>query len=326
MEPMKRILVTPGEPAGIGPDVCLALAAHHYNAEVILLGDKNFLQARAKALSISVELYEVDFKHPQKNGQGALGVCHIPLNAPVQCGSLNIDNAGYVFKTLEKASQLCCSQVCDALITGPVHKAILNQQQPFLGHTDYLAQLAGVSSVLMSFLSPDCIVGLATHHIPLQAVEPTLNADHLKKTIQNFHKGLIETYRISQPKIAVLGLNPHAGEQGVLGDAEERWIKPLIRALQQDGMNLCGPIPGDTAFSPDNRQQFDAFLAMYHDQGLAPIKALYFEQLVNITLGLPYLRASVDHGTALTLAGTGQASSASMHQALKMSLKLLQCT
>tara|TARA_R110002110_G_scaffold271566_3_gene486982 strand:+ start:8663 stop:9643 length:981 start_codon:yes stop_codon:yes gene_type:complete len=322
--PFHRLAVTPGEPAGIGPDVCLAAAFHQRPAEVVLVADKYMLQQRAVALQHNIEFYDFEPEHPQINGRGRIAVHHEPLVEPCIAKILNPANTTYVLNTLNKAHTLCSQKITSALITGPVHKAIINQAGvPFSGHTEYLAQLCDQPNPLMTFYSPDCVVALATTHIPLQEVPNALNAFKLKQIIYKFHQGLQEQYKISNPKIAILGLNPHAGEQGLLGTAEIEWMTPLIAECQKNNLNVHGPLPGDTAFTPDNRQTFDAFLAMYHDQGLAPIKALYFEQLVNITIGLNYLRTSVDHGTALDVAGTGKAREHSLMLALETSLKLL---
>jgi 4-hydroxythreonine-4-phosphate dehydrogenase len=322
--PYHRLAVTPGEPAGIGPDVCLAAAFHQHPAEIVLIADKNMLQQRATALQLNIELYDFDASSPQINGHGRIAVCHEPLIRPCIPKQLNPANAAYVLNTLHTAHALCSQKITSALVTGPVHKALINQAGiPFSGHTEYLAQLCDKPEPLMTFYSPDCIVGLATTHIPLQEVPKALDAFKLKQIIHKFHRGLQEQYQLSNPKIAILGLNPHAGEQGLLGTAETEWMIPLIAECQKNNINIHGPIPGDTAFTPNNRQTFDAFLAMYHDQGLAPIKALYFEQLVNITIGLTYLRTSVDHGTALDIAATGKARESSLMLALATSLKLL---
>jgi len=319
-----RLAVTPGEPAGIGPDICLAAAYHQLFAEVVLIADKNMLQQRAIQLALDIELYDFNEQSPQVNGKGRIAVYHEPLAEPCVAKALNPANAGYVLKTLNVAHQLCSKNITQALITGPVNKALISQSGiAFSGHTEYLAELCRQPDPLMTFYSPDCIVGLATTHIPLQNVTKTLHKSKLKQVIDKFYHGLQNLYRIPNPKIAILGLNPHAGEQGLLGNAEESWMTPLIQAYQKDNMDIHGPLPGDTAFTPKNRRKFDAFLAMYHDQGLAPIKALYFEQLVNITVGLPYLRTSVDHGTALDIAGTGKAREYSLMLALATSLKIL---
>ncbi len=319
-----RLAVTPGEPAGIGPDICLAAAYHPHLAEVVLIADKGMLQQRALQLALDVELYDFDEHNPQLNGKGRIAVYHEPLVEPCVAQTLNSANAAYVLNTLNAAHSLCSKNITQALITGPVHKALISQSGvPFSGHTEYLAKLCQQPNPLMTFYSPDCIVGLATTHIPLQEVSNALNAETLKQIIDKFYHGLQDLYRIPNPKIAILGLNPHAGEQGLLGSEEKNWMSPLIQECQKNNMDIHGPLPGDTAFTPKNRRKFDAFLAMYHDQGLAPIKALYFEQLVNITVGLPYLRTSVDHGTALDIAGTGEAREYSLMLALATSLKIL---
>jgi 4-hydroxythreonine-4-phosphate dehydrogenase len=314
----KRLALTLGEPAGIGPDICLQMAQTSLPAEVVVVGSSELLLSRAKLLGLDIQLYEFDANvAPKPNGQGRLAISEVPLQGPCIPGELNVANSKYVLNTLQQAYHLCASGHCDALVTGPLHKAIINLSGViFSGHTEYLASLAGVDSVLMTFYTPEIILALATTHHPLNKVATLLTKEKLSAAIRLLHDGLVHTFARAHPKINVLGLNPHAGESGILGQEENTLMRPLVREFQQQGWDIRGPVSADTAFTPQNRQQVDAILAMYHDQGLAPIKALYFGEIVNITLGLPFLRTSVDHGTALDLAGTTQASAKSLLKAI----------
>lgn len=319
MTKAKRLALTPGEPAGIGPDICLEIAMHDHPFEVVVVASTDLLLQRAKQLGLSIELYEFSPQAPVKpHSKGRLAVLPVELADRCTAGELNVNNSAYVLETLNRAYHLCASHQADALVTGPLHKAIICESGvPFSGHTDYLAKLAGVQDVLMTFYTPSLIVGLATTHCPLKEVSTKLTATKLQKAITLLHDGLIQVFQKKNPKISILGLNPHAGESGQLGHEEQEMMIPVINTLRQQGLSLHGPIPGDTAFIAKNRTPFDAILAMYHDQGLAPIKSLFFGEIVNTTLGLPFLRTSVDHGTALDLAGTGKADSGSLLKALE---------
>ncbi len=317
-----RIALTLGEPAGIGPDICLKLAAQPLDCEVVVIGSAALLQERARLLSINIELYEFDpLQAVKPNGDHRLAVVDVPLAAPCVPGELNIANSKYVLNTLNKAHELCVTQKVNAMVTAPIHKGIIQSSGIiFSGHTEYLADLAGVSDVLMTFYTPELIVGMATTHCPLDRVSTVLTKTRLENAIKILHQGLVNTFHIHHPKITVLGLNPHAGEGGQIGTQEQTMMIPLIKSLQAQGLNLHGPVAGDTAFTQENRKKSDALLAIYHDQGIAPIKALYFGHIVNMTLGLPYLRTSVDHGTALELAGSGKALENSLVNALKVAV------
>lgn len=320
-----RIIVTTGEPAGIGPDVSLHLAFHNLPIEVILLGDHQLLEQRAKTLGLNVHFYPFDFKsaHSQPNGNGMIGVAHVDLIEPTIAGQLSIGNVPYVINLLKTATDFCLDNLAQAMISAPIHKAIINEYgMAFCGHTEFLGDLCNTLP-MMTFYNPNCILGLATTHIPLSDVSQAISKQHLETYLELFIKGLKQTFKIAAPRIAVLGLNPHAGEAGNLGREEIDIIQPVIEQLANNKIDIHGPIAADTAFSLHNRQQFDAFFAMYHDQGLTPMKALYFTELMNVTLGLPFLRTSVDHGTACHLAATGQACPANMMNVLTMTHQLL---
>lgn len=316
--PVPRIALTLGEPAGIGPDICLKLAQRTLPGEVVVIGDPDLLKQRAKQLKLSIVLHEFNTSSKaQANGNGCLTIVPIKLSEPCVAGQLNVANSEYVLQTLRQAYQICSQDACKTLVTGPVHKAIINQSGTrFLGHTEFFAHLAEVEEVLMTFYTPDLILGLTTTHCPLNKVSTLITQTRLKRALELLHDGLKHLYRKPRAKISVCGLNPHAGENGLLGNEEQVVIIPVIEELKAQGMNIEGPLPADTAFCANKREQTDAILAMYHDQGLAPLKALYFNQIVNVTLGLPFIRASVDHGTALDLAGTGKADPASLYKAL----------
>ncbi len=316
---MMRLALTLGEPAGIGPDICLKAAQQVLPCELVVVGSSELLLQRAKTLGIEVTLSEFDSSAPAKpSGNGHLSIVDVPLSGICRHGELNVANSPYVLRTLEKAFDLCADKQCDALVTGPIHKAIIALSgTSFSGHTEYLASLAGVDSVLMTFYTKEIIVGLATTHCPLNSVSRLITQQRLSKAISILYDGLVNTFKKPNPTLNVLGINPHAGESGLLGTEEQTIMTPVIKALQQQGLSIHGPVSGDTAFTPHNIKQTDAILAMYHDQGIAPIKALYFGEIVNVTLGLPFLRTSVDHGTALELAGTGNASTGSLLKAIE---------
>lgn len=316
---VSRLALTLGEPAGIGPDICLMASQHAQSSELVVVGSRDLLQARAALLNLDIELYDFNPDKPIKaNGSGKLAIVDVALKAPCIPGELNVANSPYVLETLDQAFHLCANTQCDALVTGPLHKAIIHLSGvAFSGHTEYLARLAGVDSVLMTFYTPEIIVALASTHLPLNKVCSYLNADNVRHAIHLLHDGLMHIFNIPDPKIGICGINPHAGESGSIGQDEQRFLNSLIRECQNDGLCVNGPLSGDTAFAPSNRLKFDAILAMYHDQGLAPIKALYFGEIVNMTLGLPFLRTSVDHGTALEIAGTNKASAMSLLNAIR---------
>jgi 4-hydroxythreonine-4-phosphate dehydrogenase len=306
------IAFTPGEPAGIGPDLAVIYAQKKIRKNLLVFTDPDLLLARAKNLNLSIKIKE-------KNSTSTPGeICVFPVKANTQAevGVLNDKNAQFVLNTLDIATQHCLDKHCDALVTGPVHKGIINQSGiDFTGHTEYLANLTNTPKTVMVLATEGLRVALATTHIPLSSVAQHIQADSLEQTIRIIHNSL-QGYGIADPHIVVCGLNPHAGEDGYLGSEEIEIINPLIKQLNHQGLNLSGSVPADTAFTPDALKGVDCVLAMYHDQGLPVLKTLGFKKAVNITLGLPFIRTSVDHGTALNLAGTGNISLGSLHTAL----------
>lgn len=321
-----RLALTLGEPAGIGPDICLQIAQIKQPAQIVVIGSKQLLEERAKRLNLPIAFKRFDpSSKPKINAKSHLTIDDIGLSTPCIPSVLDVNNADYVIETLKQGYLHCAQHACDALVTGPVHKAIIAKSgAPFYGHTEFFAQLASVDDVLMTFYTPKLIVSLVTTHCPLQEVSRLLTPFRLTKAIELLHAGLTTRFNIAHPKIAICGLNPHAGEGGLLGNEEQDVMLPVINALRKKGYDLTNPLSADTIFAPKNSKPFDAILAMYHDQALGAIKALYFGEIVNITLGLPFLRVSVDHGTALELAGTDQSDPHSLQKAINLAAFLSQ--
>lgn len=320
------IAVTSGEPAGIGPDICLDLAAADLPCRAVILGDKALLQSRAEALGKSVRL--VDFDAARAPEQGVLEVWHMPLDAPCETGRLNPQNAAYVLRLLDVAYQGISDGLFAAMVTAPVHKGVINDGLPeggfFSGHTEYLAEKSGTAQVVMMLAGGGLRVALATTHLPLKDVAAAVNKPLIEAVTRILHHDLRHKFGIAQPRILAAGLNPHAGEGGHLGREEIDEIIPAIEALQAEGIDIRGPYPADTLFQPFMLEGADAVLAMYHDQGLPTLKYAGFGEGVNITLGLPFIRTSVDHGTALDLAGSGRAKSGSLVAALVCAAEMAQ--
>ncbi len=297
-----RLALVPGEPAGVGPELCARALARGFDAELVVHGDRDALQRAAQALGIALPRFGlVEFAHPQPAAPGA------PEPA----------NAASVIAALRAGAQACLDGECDGLVTGPVHKATINAGGiAYTGTTELLAAQAGCDVVMM--LANDIVrVALATTHLPLRAVADAIDGPSLRRTLHIVDTALRREFGIDRPRIAVLGLNPHAGEAGHLGREEIETIEPALAALRDEGLDLVGPLPADTAFLPAKLRGFDAVLAMYHDQGLPVLKYSGFEQAVNITLGLPYSRVAVDHGTALDIAGKGVADPSSLYAAIE---------
>ena len=316
-----RIAITSGEPAGIGPDLCVALADSGFDAELVLIGDPDLLERRARELGQSFQVQE--YRQEDTPVAGKISVAGIALERPVQTGSLDTANAGYVLRTLDRAITGCQSGEFQAMVTAPVHKGIINDAGiAFTGHTEYLAARTGAQQVVMMLAAPGLRVALATTHLPLKEVSSALSREGLEAVIRCMQRELQTRFSIQDPHILVAGLNPHAGENGHLGREEIDVITPVIEQLKNEGMQLSGPLPADTLFTPPWLSQADAVLAMYHDQGLPVLKHLGFGQSVNITLGLPIVRTSVDHGTALDKAGTGEADAGSLHAAIRCALDM----
>ena len=316
------IAVTSGEPAGIGPELCLHLAGYQGDARPVVLGDRGLLEARAARLGLNVVFREFSAKFPvDRSIPGVLDVLHIPLAVPSQAGRLDAANGAYVLALLDRALAGCQSGEFAAMATAPVHKGVINDAGvPFTGHTEYLAEKTATPLVVMMLAGETgqgpLRVALATTHLPLKDVPAAITAEVLEQTLRILHADLRGKYGLAQPRILVAGLNPHAGEGGYLGREEIEVITPVLDKLRAEGMALAGPYPADTMFTPPILAQGDAVLAMYHDQGLTALKYATFGKGINVTLGLPIIRTSVDHGTALELAGTGRADPGSLFEAV----------
>jgi len=321
---LPRLAITPGEPAGIGPDITLQMAQHPIPAHVVAFADPVLLEQRAQQLGIPIHLHSENHHAPELHEPGHLNVVPIALAQPAQCGQLNPANARYVLETLQQACQACVEKRFDALVTAPIHKGIINEAGiPFSGHTEFLAEQTKTSQVVMMLTTAGLRVALVTTHIPLSQVSQTITPERLRSVIQVLYLNLKEKFALPHPHILVCGLNPHAGEGGHLGREEIETMIPVLQQLRVQGMRLTGPVPADTAFTPAVLAGVDAVLAMYHDQGLPVLKHQGFGEAVNITLGLPIIRTSVDHGTALELAGTGQALSDSLYCAVYAALEII---
>lgn len=320
----KRIAITPGEPAGIGPDLVIQLAQQAWPAELVVCADPELLSARAKKLGLPLQLkpYQPNLE-PKAQEAGTLTLAPFSLITESVCGQLDEQNSAYVVETLRYAGEKNMNGEFDAVVTGPVHKGIINQSGiPFSGHTEFFANQANCQDVVMMLAAPGLHVALVTTHIPLAYVSKAITRDRLHQIVKILHTDLVEKFALEQPKIYVCGLNPHAGEDGHLGREEIDTIIPALEELRAEGMNIVGPLPADTIFQKKYLEDADVILAMYHDQGLPVLKSQGFGSSVNITLGLPYIRTSVDHGTALELAGTGQADIGSFVCALNKAIDL----
>ncbi len=317
-----RIALTPGEPAGIGPDLLVMAAQREWPAELIAIADPEVLTSRAGMLKLPLTLKPWTAPgagRPAKAGQ--LSICEQPLATTVTPGQPDPANATALLGALNQACDGCMNGLFDAMVTGPIHKAVINDAGiAFTGHTEYLAVRSGATRPVMLLVADKLRVALVTTHLPLREVPDRITADAVSTTTEVLHDSLQQRFGIDQPRITVLGLNPHAGESGHLGREEIEIIEPALDALRKRGMDITGPVPADTAFTEHWLTQTDAILAMYHDQGLAVLKHRGFGRSVNVTLGLPVLRTSVDHGTALELAGTGQANPGSLFAALELAI------
>src|SRR3979490_240172 len=312
------IAVTSGEPAGVGPDVCLALARKRFAARVVVLGDREMLQSRARQLGLRVRLRDP--------GSGmtsdSIACLHVPLSYTCRAGTLDSRSAPYVISLLDRAIAGCKSGEFAALTTAPVHKGVINDGGiPFVGHTEYLAERAGAAQVVMMLAGGSLRVALATTHLALKDVPRALTREGLERTIRVLHAELIRRFGISAPRILVAGLNPHSGEGGYFGREEIEVIGPVLEKLRAEGLRLTGPLPADTLFVPDRLAAAGCALALYYDQGPPVVKYASFGKGINVTLGLPFVRTSVDHGTALDIAGTGRADAGSLEEALKLALE-----
>lgn len=320
-----RLVLTSGDPAGIGPDLCLLLSQQEISAELVFIADIELLTERAKLLGINIQIVEWDDSVKGKHQiPGTLTVIHEPLNEKVIAGQLNQVNAHYVLKTLDRAIDGCLDETFDAMVTGPVHKGVINEAGiTFTGHTEYLAERTGCLLPVMMLATPGLRVALVTTHLPLSEVAYEITRERITQVTKILHQELRDHFRIESPRILVCGLNPHAGEGGHLGREEIETIIPALNDLRDSGISIDGPLPADTAFVPDRLKSADAVLAMYHDQGLPVLKHIGFGEAVNITLGLPITRTSVDHGVALELAGTGKAKVSSLKYAIDVAIEMV---
>lgn len=320
-----RIAVTPGEPAGIGPDIVLAAAQQAWDAELVAICDPQLLAQRAALLNLGISLEEFSpGDSAQPHVPGTLKVLPFSLVTPCQPGVLDPANASYVLETLHSAVTGCQNGEFAAMVTAPVQKSVINDAGvAFSGHTELLAEATGIDQVVMMLAAGELRVALATTHLPLREVPAAITTELLETTLQILARDLKEKFALPSPRITVLGLNPHAGEGGHMGREEIDTIIPALEKLRVGGMDLIGPLPADTAFSPKILDNCDAVFAMYHDQGLPVLKYAGFGNAVNITLGLPIIRTSVDHGTALDLAGSGRAQSGSLLAAIEMAVNLV---
>ena len=312
--------MTAGEPAGIGPDLALMASQKDFDCRLAVCADPTLLTERADRLGIAVSIVEWN---KQVHKPGRLAVIPVMLNTAAKAGQLNTANASYVLNTLQRAAHGCLQGEFDALVTGPLQKSVINDAGiHFTGHTEFLADLSRTSRVVMMLATDTLRVALATTHLPLRDVSAQITKELLSEVLLILHHELQTKFNLQQPRIVVCGLNPHAGEGGHLGTEEIDIIEPVLDALRIKGLNLIGPLPADTAFVPRQLEQADAVLAMYHDQGLPVLKHAGFGNAVNITLGLPFIRTSVDHGTALQLAGSGNIETGSLFHALNMAISM----
>jgi 4-hydroxythreonine-4-phosphate dehydrogenase len=319
-----RVALTSGEPAGIGPDLCLAIARETLDCQLVCLADRSLLASRASALRLPIAFADYDVGTRAPHTADRLEVLHVPLGAPSVPGKLDRANARYVLNLIDRAIEGAVSGEFDAIVTAPVQKSVMNEAGiPFTGHTEYLAERTHAPLPVMMLATEDLRVALATTHLPLKDVSAAITVDSLCQILAILDHDLRQWWGIKSPRIAVCGLNPHAGESGHLGSEEINVISPAIGRMRERGVNVTGPVPADTAFVPARLAECDAVLAMFHDQGLPVIKHSGFDRAVNVTLGLPILRTSVDHGTALDIAGTGRADHRSLAAAIRLALGIV---
>lgn len=322
-----KLIITPGDPAGIGPDICLDLLNHSHSADIYLAADPKVFIARSNQKELPIQLHDpeaaLETAPPNK-----LNFISFNVTEPVQAGFANKDHSQYILDTIRYAAKQCLSKRFDAMITGPVNKALINHSGvSFSGHTEYIEEICATHlptkniQAVMMLATKELKVALLTTHVPLKEVPALVTKDRLTKIIKIVYKALSDRFGIRKPHLMICGLNPHAGEDGNLGLEEKIVMQPVIQQLNEQGYHLTGPMPADTIFVARKRQNADAVLAIYHDQGLPVLKTLGFGNAVNITLGLPIIRTSVDHGTAFEIAGSGQASAGSLHTAIEFALQ-----
>ncbi len=316
------LIYTPGEPAGIGPDLIIQLAQHRFASPVVIVANRQLIEQRAQQLGLPIQLHT--WQGAMESVANKLYIHDIPLPAVCTAGTLNVANAAYVLDCLRAATALCMQHPNYALVTGPLHKGNINDAGiPFTGHTEFLAELSHTPLPVMMLATTGLRVALVTTHLPLARVAENITQQRVRDCLNVLHTDLKEKFAIANPRITVCGLNPHAGESGHLGLEEIEVIIPVMQELIAQGYLLTGPVPADTAFTPTYMANSDAFLCMYHDQGLPVLKHIGFGNAINITLGLPFIRTSVDHGTALALAGTGKADTGSLSAAIALATTLL---
>lgn len=323
------IAITAGEPSGIGPDLCVQIAQQNWDYQIVVICDKQLLLDRATQLNMPLSLLDFDISEHKNTAHqpGQLWVKHVPLIESAIAGELNKANGSYVLKTLDIAIQGCLDNTWHAMVTAPLHKGVINDSDSvltgsFTGHTEYLRDYCGRKEVVMMLATEDLRVALVTTHLPLRDVADSITPERISRVARILDHDLKQFFAIKNPKILVAGLNPHAGEGGHLGHEEIDIIEPTLQTLNNEGLHLIGPLPADTLYTPKHLSQADATLAMYHDQGLPVLKFHGFGRAANITLGLPIIRTSVDHGTALDLAGKGTADSGSLETAIKVAAQM----
>jgi 4-hydroxythreonine-4-phosphate dehydrogenase len=315
------VVLTAGEPAGVGPDLCALLARERFAGRLVIAGDRKVIGSRAAARGIPFDIPD----YPGRDAAPALSLLHMPAPAPVVAGRLDPANGRHVLALIDRAIDGCSAREFDAMVTAPVQKSVINDAGiAFTGHTEFLAERSGAAHVVMMLVGGGLRVALATTHLPLADVPRAINRKSLVQTLNVIHHDLQKRFGISQPRILVSGLNPHSGESGHLGHEDADVIAPAIAEAAAAGIRASGPIPADTLFVPERLRQADCALAMYHDQGLPVLKYASFGRGVNVTLGLPFVRTSVDHGTALDIAGQGRADAGSLLEALKLAVELAQ--
>jgi len=321
----KPLAIASGEPAGIGPDLCAQLAAVSTSIPFVVIADKDMLQQRANQLGIELSLHDYVQGQNPPSQDGGLSVIHVPLPEPCRPGELNAANSAYVLAILQRAVRGCLKAEFAAMVTAPIHKGIINKAGiRFTGHTEFLADQTKSGTVVMMLVGGGMRVALATTHLPLKEAAEAITAPLLESVLIVLRKDLRERFGIAQPRILVAGLNPHAGESGYLGREEIEIMIPVLDRLRAEGFDVSEPLPADTLFTPQKLAQCDCVLAMYHDQGLPVLKHASFGQGVNVTLGLPFIRTSVDHGTALDLAGSGKAECGSLLEAIRVAAQMVQ--
>ena len=317
---MKKILVTCGDPSGIGPDLCIKLAYKNFNAQITVIGSSRVISERAQILKKKISFIKKNSKH---TGSGVINIIDFDFPSTVKPGFPNKNNSKKQLEILDYAINLANQKKYNAIVTLPINKKILStKKEKFIGHTEYIAKRCDVKNEVMMLATNKLRVALLTTHYSIKDIPSLITKSKLKKTIEVINNDLKSKFKIKYPRIIVTGLNPHAGENSEFGDEEKKIISPVINELKKKKIFVYGPVPADTAFVEKNIKEYDVFLAMYHDQGLAPFKALSFGKGVNITLGLPFVRTSVDHGTAYNIVGTKKIDPSSFFEAIRMAIKL----